>query len=67
MKILALCHTCAHKHPIEFDPRIGPGAAFSDWMVKHPEHAMPSVVEGQSAADDAGVAAEPSLPELVAQ
>lgn len=48
MKILALCHTCAHKHPIEFDPRIGPGAAFSDWMVKHPEHAIDFVWPGRS-------------------
>lgn len=37
MKIIAVCHTCAKKHPIEFDPQRGPGAAFSDWMTKHPQ------------------------------
>lgn len=36
MKFLALCHTCAHKHTIEFDPKLGPNAAFSDWLTKHP-------------------------------
>lgn len=36
MKVLALCNTCRHRHSIDFDPRMGPGAAFSDWMVKHP-------------------------------
>lgn len=37
MKILALCHTCRHQHKIEFDPRAGPGSAFSDWTTKHAE------------------------------
>lgn len=36
MKIDALCWTCAHRHAIDFDPIVGPGAAFSDWTVKHP-------------------------------
>lgn len=36
MKILALCHTCRHRHAIDFDPVAGPGAAFSDWITKHP-------------------------------
>ncbi len=36
MRIKALCHTCRHHHTIDFDPQIGPGAAFSDWCVKHP-------------------------------
>jgi hypothetical protein len=37
MKIIALCHTCCHQHNIEFDPRLGPGAAFDDWLTKHPD------------------------------
>ena len=36
MKVKALCHTCKHQHTIDFDPRVGPGAAFSDWLTKHP-------------------------------
>lgn len=36
MKYVALCHTCARKHIIDFDPKNGPGNAFSDWIVKHP-------------------------------
>lgn len=35
MKYLAVCHTCAIKHPIDFDPKYGPGTFFSDWYVKH--------------------------------
>lgn len=38
MKIIALCHTCAHQHAIEFDPLAGPGAAFADWLNRHPQH-----------------------------
>lgn len=40
MKIVALCHDCAHQHPIDFDPTLGPGAAFGDWLTKHPGHAI---------------------------
>jgi hypothetical protein len=36
MEIVAVCHTCARQHKIDFDPIIGPGAAFSDWLTKHP-------------------------------
>lgn len=36
MKIKALCHTCRHHHDIDFDPKVGPGSAFSDWITKHP-------------------------------
>lgn len=36
MKIVAVCHTCARRHLIDFDPRSGPGAAFGDWLEKHP-------------------------------
>lgn len=36
MKIYAVCHTCRRKHLIDFDPVTGPGAAFSDWLCKHP-------------------------------
>lgn len=38
MKVLALCHTCRRKHMIDFDPRVGPGAAFGDWLTKHAAH-----------------------------
>lgn len=40
MKLLAVCYTCAHRHTIEFDPGVGPGAAFGDWLTKHPAHAV---------------------------
>lgn len=35
MKILALCHTCARLHEMDFDPTVGPGSGFSDWLTKH--------------------------------
>ncbi len=35
MKILCLCHTCAVRHTMDFDPIVGPGAGFSDWIIKH--------------------------------
>lgn len=35
-RVIAVCHTCAKQHNIEFDPRTGPGNAFADWYVKHP-------------------------------
>lgn len=38
MRFLALCDTCRHQHAIDFDPRIGPGAAFADWVTKHAGH-----------------------------
>lgn len=39
VQIYCLCHTCSRKHIIDFDPRIGPGSGFSDWLQKHPsEH-----------------------------
>lgn len=37
MKVVALCHTCGKFHPIEFDPSVGPGSAFGDWLCKHPD------------------------------
>lgn len=36
MKFQAICHTCQRQHTIDFDPVQGPGAAFSDWLTKHP-------------------------------
>lgn len=36
MKFQAICHTCRRQHCIDFDPVSGPGAAFSDWLTKHP-------------------------------
>lgn len=36
MKVVALCHTCRHRHLIDFDPHRGPGAAFGDWITRHP-------------------------------
>src|SRR5262249_47231271 len=36
VKFVALCHTCRHQHAIDFDPKVGPGAAFSDWLTRHP-------------------------------
>ncbi len=38
MRQLALCHTCQHQHEIDFDPTIGAGGAYSDWLVKHAGH-----------------------------
>jgi hypothetical protein len=38
MRIAAICHTCARHHVMDFDPKVGPGAGFSDWMTKHPGH-----------------------------
>lgn len=38
MRITAICHTCRHQHAIDFDPLCGPGAAFGDWLAKHPLH-----------------------------
>lgn len=35
-RVVAVCHTCARQHKIEFDPRTGPGNAFADWYLKHP-------------------------------
>jgi hypothetical protein len=35
MQYIAVCHTCRHQHKIEFDPKHGPGNAFSDWYTKH--------------------------------
>lgn len=37
MKVVCLCHTCARKHIMDFDPVVGPGAGFSDWLTKHPD------------------------------
>lgn len=39
MKIIALCDTCARQHTIDFNPLIGAGAEYSDWLTKHPGHA----------------------------
>jgi hypothetical protein len=38
VKYVALCHTCGHRHDIEFDHTKGPPPphAFSDWYTKHP-------------------------------
>lgn len=35
MRCIAVCHTCGHRHRIEFGPE-GPGNQFSDWLLKHP-------------------------------
>lgn len=40
MKQIALCHTCQHQHAIDFDPLVGAGNAYSDWLVKHAGHAI---------------------------
>lgn len=50
MKVVALCHTCRHQHAIDFDPLVGPGAAFSDWLTKHPDavHLVDFVWPGRS-------------------
>ena len=37
MKIQALCHTCRMQHQMDFDPVVGPGSGFSDWLTKHPQ------------------------------
>ncbi len=39
MNITAICDTCRQFHPIDFDPAVGPGAAFGDWLTKHPDAA----------------------------
>lgn len=51
MKIQAICNTCRHQHPIDFDPLIGPGAAFSDWLAKHPEHDIDFIYPRRSRKD----------------
>lgn len=51
MKIIALCHTCAHQHAMDFDPVVGPGSGFSDWMTKHPEHRIDFVFPRRSHRD----------------
>lgn len=38
MKVVQVCDTCRHSHVLDFDPLIGAGAAFSDWLNKHPFH-----------------------------
>ena len=38
MKIIEKCYTCHKQHTIDFDPIIGPGSGFSDWITKHPGH-----------------------------
>lgn len=38
MQLHAICDDCRHRHLIDFDPQIGPGSAFSDWLAKHPKH-----------------------------
>lgn len=38
MKIIEVCNTCSHQHELDFDRIVGPGAAFSEWLVKHPGH-----------------------------
>lgn len=38
MKIIEICNTCGEQHPLTFNELVGPGAAFSDWLVKHPGH-----------------------------
>ncbi len=52
MKITALCHDCNHYHPIDFDPQAGPGAAFSDWMQKHPLHDIDFLWPGRRRSAD---------------
>lgn len=48
----ALCHTCKHQHAIDFDPRVGPGSAFSDWTVKHAGHDIDFRWPGRTAKTD---------------
>ena len=38
MKVIEVCHDCQRQHTLDFDPRLGPGAGFSDWLTKHPGH-----------------------------
>lgn len=38
MRQIAVCDTCCHKHAIDFDPALGAGAAYSDWLAKHSGH-----------------------------
>lgn len=38
MQLYAICDDCRHQHLIDFDPVVGPGSAFSDWLTKHPKH-----------------------------
>lgn len=51
MIINAICNTCARQHAIDFDPIAGPGAAFSDWLVKHPQHDIDFVYPQRSRRD----------------
>lgn len=39
MEYVAVCHTCRHRHKIEFDHTKGPPPyhVFSDWYTKHPQ------------------------------
>ena len=37
MQVIAYCETCAHKHPIDFDPA-KPDDQFRDWTTKHHGH-----------------------------
>lgn len=37
---------------MDFDPKIGPGAGFSDWMTKHPEHLIDFLWPGRTAKMD---------------
>lgn len=51
MRINAVCHLCAHQHTIDFDPTRGPGAAFSDWIVKHGGHDIDFIYPRRSGKD----------------
>ncbi len=51
MNILAICDTCRHQHTIDFNPVIGPGAAFSDWLTKHPGHLIDFIYPQRSRKD----------------
>lgn len=54
MKILCLCHTCALQHAMDFDPRIGPGSGFGDWLTKHgPGHETDFIYPQRSRKDKA--------------
>lgn len=52
MQLYAICDTCRHQHLIDFDPQVGPGSAFSDWLTKHPQHRIDFRFPRRSYKDD---------------
>lgn len=55
MKIVCLCHTCARQHTMDFDPIVGPGAGFGDWLNKHGPGHMTDFVFPQRSRKDLAV------------